>query len=115
MGMKLIVNKKILADNVIVYDNFFMKFFGLRFSKKLKNEAILFVNKKESRLNSIVDMFFVKFPLDVLWLDKNMKVVDKATLRTYTFRIPKRKAMYIVEIESGKTKEIRTGDKIKIE
>ena len=48
-------------------------------------------------------------------MDKNMKVVDKATLRPYMFKIPKRKAMYIVEIESGKTKEIRTGDKIKIE
>ena len=114
MGMKLIVNKKILANHVVVYDNFFMKFFGLRFSKKLKNEAILFVNKKESRLNSIVDMFFVKFPLDVLWLDKNMKVVDKATLRTYTFRIPKRKAMYIVEMEQGKGDKVNIRDRVDI-
>lgn len=63
----------------------------------------------------MVDMFFVKFPLDVLWLDKNMKVVDKATLRPCMFKIPKRKAMYIVEMEQGKCKDLKIGDKVKIE
>lgn len=112
--MDLICNKKVIVDNVIIYDNFLMKFFGLRFSKPLDNEAILFVSKKESKFNAIVDMFFVNFSLDVLWLDKDMEVVDKATLKPFQVRKPRQKAMHIIELEEGKGKDIKIGDKVEI-
>ena len=112
--MDLICNNKVIADNVIIYNNFFMKFFGLRFSKPLDDEAIVFVNKKESKLNTIVDMFFVNFSLDVLWLNKDMKVVDKATLKPFQIKKPKQRAMNIIELKEGKGKNIKIGDKVEI-
>ena len=114
MDIRLVSGKKIVARNVVIYENLLMKFFGLRFSSPLKDEAVVFVNKKESMINSVVDMFFVGFPLDILWLDKNMKVVDKAVMKPFQIKKPKEKAMYIVELKKGKANNLNIGDKIKI-
>lgn len=114
MGIKLVSGKKVITRNVVIYENIFMKFFGLRFSNPLKDEAVVFVNRRESRINSIVDMFFVGFPLDVLWLDKNMRVVDKAVMKPFQIRKPKQKAMYIIELKKGKADNLNIGDKLRI-
>ena len=71
-------------------------FKGLMFSKP-KN--LLFTLNNETRLGSIVHMFFVFYPIDVFWLDKNKKIIDKKlNLKPFQIAIPKYKAKYIVEI-----------------
>lgn len=77
---------------------FFSKLMGLMFSKR-KN--IVLILNKESRLNAIIHMFFVFYPIDVYWLDKNKKIVDqRKRVRPFTFAVPKNKAKYIVEIST---------------
>ena len=92
---------------------------GLMFSRKLQeNESVLLDISRESRLGASVHMLFVFFPIDVVWLDNEMKVVDIAkNLLPFTpFRMPRRKARYILEMTSGSTeeKEIRIGDLMKL-
>ena len=72
------------------------KFRGLMFSKP-KN--LIFVLDKETRYGAGVHMFFVFFPIDVYWFDKDKNLVDKRIhLKPFQIAIPKKKAKYVVEI-----------------
>lgn len=72
------------------------KFRGLMFSKP-KN--LIFELDKETRYGATVHMFFVFFPIDVYWLNKNKEIVDKKlNLKPFQIAVPKNKAKYIVEI-----------------
>ncbi len=54
-------------------------------------------------------MFFVIFPIDVLFLDKNRKVVDlKENFKPFTFYTPKAKAKYVIELPNGIIKKTNT-------
>lgn len=69
-------------------------------------------------------MLFMRFPIDVLWLDSAMRVVDMArdvppfdlrkpvTWRTYR---PGRDARYVVEIAVNKLPAVEIGDVIKFD
>ena len=61
-------------------------------------------------------MFFVFYPIDVLFLDKTKIIVDiKEHFRPFTFYKSRKKAMYAVELPHGIIKQTKTetGDKIK--
>ncbi|MEK6937130.1 MAG: DUF192 domain-containing protein [Nanoarchaeota archaeon] len=82
--------------NLIFCTSFFSKFKGLMFSKK-KN--LVLILKKESKFNAVIHMFFVFFPIDVFWLDKDKNIVDfRKRVMPFTIAVPKKKAKYIVEI-----------------
>ena len=60
-------------------------------------------------------MFFVFYPIDVLFLNKNKVVVDKKdNFRPFTFYKSKRKAAYAIELPYGTLNKTKTdiGDKI---
>jgi uncharacterized protein len=112
----IICKNKILADNIKYCNNIFSKSLGLRFRRRLKdNEALVFVNDKESYHESILDMLFVFFPIDVLWLDENKKVVDiRENVKPFSLFIrPKKPAKYVVELNKGTVKNIRINDTLK--
>jgi len=67
---------------------------GLMFSKK-KN--IIMVFNKEKRIP--LHMWFVFYPIDVLFLNKNKKIVEiKKNFRPFSFYTSKNKAKYVVEL-----------------
>ena len=85
------------------------------FSKSLKyNEALLIINNRESMIDSIAHMFFVFYPIAIIWLDSSKKVVDiKTRARPFTpFIKPKKPAKYILELPVGKAELIKIGDKL---
>ncbi len=92
-------NGKILSDNTKFCNTIFSKTKGLMFSKK-GNSAIL-VNSKESY--SGIHMFFVFYPLDIIWLNKDKIVVDiHKNVKPFTPLLkPKKKAKYILELPAG--------------
>ena len=99
--------------NVIIYKNFFNLLGGLRFSKK--KQPLLLVLNKETRFNTVIDTFFVFYSIDILWLDKNMKIVDfRKNVKPFTFKIPKKKAKYIIEF-SSRLNNVKIGEKVIIE
>lgn len=78
---------------------------GLMFSKK-KN--LMFVFNKETIIP--LHNFFVFFPIDVLFLDKNKKIVEiKKNFKPFSYYKPKNKAKYVVEIAKNK-KEYKIGE-----
>ena len=82
------------------------------FSKKT-NKALMFDFKKEKIIS--LHMLFVFYPIDVLFLNKDKKVVEiKENLKPFRFYTPKKKARYVVELLNGVVKSSRTtiGDSI---
>ena len=76
---------------------FWKKFRGLMFSKP-KN--LIFVLNRETRFGAIVHMFFVFYSIDIYWLDKNKKVIDKRiNFKPFRIAVPKSKAKYVVELK----------------
>ena len=77
-----------------VCKNVLSKARGLMFSRK---RNLMFVFDKEQRI--ALHMFFVFFPIDVLFLDKNKRIVEiKKDFKPFTFYKSKKKAKYVVEL-----------------
>ena len=82
---------------------------GLMLAKKIIDTGLIFVFKQEKIIT--LHMFLVFFPIDVLWLDHNKKVVDmKEHFKPFTIILSKRPALYIVELPDGVIK--KSGTKI---
>ena len=89
--------KTVIAADYRLCTSTLSKARGLMFSKE-KNLIFTFKNERIVALH----MMFVFFPIDLLFLDKNRKVVEiKKNFRPWTFYTPKKKGMYVIELKSG--------------
>ncbi|MEM3373871.1 MAG: DUF192 domain-containing protein [Candidatus Woesearchaeota archaeon] len=90
----LICKEKKILNNVIE------KAIGLMFSKPIKDKGYIFVFEKSQRVS--LHMFFVFFPIDVVFLDENKRVVEiKENFRPFTFYSSKNKIKFFIEIPQG--------------
>jgi len=98
-------NNKTLAQNTKLCKNNFSKARGLMFSKKPK--TLIFVFNKEKIIS--LHMFFVFYPIDVLFLNKNKKVVQlKENFKPFRIIIPTKPAKYIIELPNNTIKKTNT-------
>ncbi len=104
--------KKKIIGNVRHADGFFGNLRGLMFERQENFDyALVFELPRESRIGASVHMMFVFFPVDILFLDSQKKVVDKATLRPWILNYtPRLAAKYFVEIPKGLGGKISAGD-----
>lgn len=112
MKLYLEKNQKVVINNVKVADTFIGRLNGLMFKKSIERDFALVI----SPCNSI-HMFFMKFPLDVLFVDKNNKIVGvNKEIKPWRMSKLYPNASYVVEMSSGiiKEYEICIGDTIKI-
>ncbi len=94
---------------IIKCESFFSKAKGLMFSRKLKDSCLLFVFPNEKRIT--LHMFFVFFPIDVLFLNKDKEIVDlKQRLKPFTFYTSKKPAKYVLEMPLGSIKSLDKKD-----
>jgi len=106
--------KKILMKNVRFARNTLERTKGLMFEDKKKfNYALVFEFPRESQIGTSLHMLFVFFPIDVLFLNKEQKVVDKATLNPFIPNYtPKKAAKYVIEMPMGKAKGVKLGQRV---
>ena len=72
-------NGEILARRVVRCDSFLSRGRGLMFRRPLaEDEAYLFVLDRPSVIDAAIHMFFVSFPIAVIWLDEEGRVVHTA-------------------------------------
>lgn len=95
-------------------DTFLSKFVGLMFVKELDlDRGIILVDHEESRINSSIHMLFMNFDILVLWLDKNLVVVDKVLAKKWKpAYLPKLPAQYVLELHPTKFSEFSIGDQL---
>jgi uncharacterized membrane protein (UPF0127 family) len=98
----------VIAENIIIADKFWARMRGLMGKKELKyDEGLLLVPC------NAVHMMFMRFPIDVLFLDKDfvvVKIIDK--MRPWRTSPIVRGAYQVIELNAGtaKAKEIFAGD-----
>ena len=106
MVKNLVYNLNIIAE-IFIADTFIKRFSGFMFRKKPHYEAILI-----KPCNSI-HTFFMKFPIDVLFIDENMEVVKKIdNLKPGKIIMPQKKCKMVIEGKEGMFKNIKEGKKL---
>jgi uncharacterized membrane protein (UPF0127 family) len=103
-----------LADNVVRCDTFWKRGRGLMFRSSLGlDEVYLFVEGKESVAQTTIHMFFVFFPIAVIWLDRDKRVVDKVLARPFRpFYAPAGPAQYFVEGHPSLLDRVSAGEQL---
>ena len=93
-------------------DTYFKRLKGLMFKKNI-DYGLVFIIKAKSRFNSGIHTSFMKFNIDVYFLDENLKIFDIQTLKPWEKYTPSKKADYIIEFEENKMKnKLKKGDEI---
>ena len=91
---------------IIYADTFFKRFKGLM-GKRDFNNVLVFTNLTDSSIHTM----FMRFEIDVYFIDENMRVFDKTTLKPWRFYKPEKQAKYIIETKKGML-ELDVNDKI---
>ena len=96
-------------------DTFLTQLRGLMFRSRLSlDEGLVLVGTRDSRIDSSIHMFFVSFDLTVLWLNSDMKVVDKVLAKSWRpMYFSKQPAKYVVEIHPERWGDFEIGDEVK--
>lgn len=91
----------ILATNIKICDTPVKKAIGLMFSKKKEDFGLIFIFAREQIVS--LHMIFVFYPIDVLFLDKNNKIVDtKENFKPFSLLyIPKKPCLTVIELNNG--------------
>ncbi len=114
---KMLLNKtkKIkLIEKTKKADSFFKRFKGLMFSKK-PDYALIFDFGREVRIEGSIHMFFVFFPIDLVYLDEKKRVTEIVKgIKPFTLNFtPKKKARYLIEFPEQIIKnKINEGDEL---
>jgi uncharacterized protein len=93
-------------------DTFLTQLRGLTFRSRLsRDEGLVLVGTRDSRLDSSIHMFFVPFDLSVVWINSQMQVVDKILARSWRpAYFSKQPAKYVLEIHPERWGNFEIGD-----
>ncbi|MGD1995863.1 MAG: DUF192 domain-containing protein [Anaerolineae bacterium] len=106
-----------LLERVWRCDSFLCRLRGLTFRRGLaRDEGLLLVGKRESRVETAIHMFFVFFPIAAVWLDGEGKVVDARLARPFRpLYVPRRPARDILEGPPELLSRLRAGEYLRFE
>ncbi len=106
MAIKNISKKTVLCETHKVCRSFFSKAHGLMFSKNFFI-PLVFIFAKEQIVP--LHMWFVFFPIDVLFLDAHKHVVEiKEGFKPWTMYVPTAKAVFVIELPTGSIAKSKT-------
>lgn len=96
-------------------DGFLTRLRGLTFRRRLgADEGLLLVGRSENRAEAAIHMFFVFFPIGVLWLDRENRVVDKVVARPFRpYYAPQAPAIGVLECWPEVLNQVEIGDQIR--
>jgi uncharacterized membrane protein (UPF0127 family) len=113
------ISYKSLKTNQIIAtlkfgNSYFSKLKGLMFKKKLDYVFVLTLTKSKYRFLSSIHTLFMRFTIDIVFLDKSKAVFEIAQLSPWKLYIPKKPARYVLEMKEGsiETNQIAIGDKL---
>lgn len=102
-------NDRVIGGTIRIADTFISRFKGLMGVKKLdKGEGLL--------LNcSSVHCFFMKIPIDVVYLSGDYSVIDKETIKPWRVGKILRGVKYVLELPCGAADFVASGSKLVLE
>jgi hypothetical protein len=101
-----------IASDVKFCTTFLSRGLGLMCRRRIReNQAYIFVEPRESLTATAITMLFVFFPIGVIWLNSNRRVVDKTlALPWRLIYAPDRPARYYVEAHPAALERVEIGD-----
>jgi uncharacterized membrane protein (UPF0127 family) len=95
-------------------DTFLTQLRGLTFRRRLsRDDGLILVGRRDSRLDSSIHMLFVRFDLAVIWINADMKVVDKVLARPWRpAYFSKRPATFVLELHPDRWDEFNIDDTV---
>lgn len=87
---------------------------GLMFTAWIgPHEGLLMVQTSQDRINAAIHMFFMNYDLAVVWLNRELQVVDVQLARrwrpAYT---PAKPALYVLETHPDRISDFHIGDQV---
>jgi uncharacterized membrane protein (UPF0127 family) len=102
-------NSKFITGDMIIANSFIKRFLGYMFRTKPHHAAIMI-----TPCNSI-HTFFMKFEIDVIFLNEENKVIKKISrLKPRKIILPIKDTKYIIEGEKGIFECVKEGDVVSI-
>ena len=78
-----------------------------------RDEGLVLVGKRDSRLDSSIHMFFVSFDLAVIWINSKMQIVDKVLAKSWRpAYFSNEPAQYVLEVHPDRWDEFQIGDTV---
>lgn len=118
MNKKLIHKSKIILNEMKYASSIWDISKGLMFASKKKVKkgmCLVFPSKKNKKFQCSITMLFCFFSYEILFLDKDFKVVDKTILKPFKLSyIPKKPCKYVIESLPGMFDKIKIGDLVEI-
>jgi uncharacterized membrane protein (UPF0127 family) len=110
-----IENKNRRIDGILrikYCDTFLTQLRGFTLHPRLsRDEGLVLVGRRDSRLDSSIHMFFVSFDLAVIWINSDMQIVDKVIAKSWRpAYFSKQPAKYVLEVHSERWDEFQVGD-----
>jgi undecaprenyl-diphosphatase len=101
-----------IAAEVVYCNSFLRRGLGLMCRRPLKrDQAFIFIEGRESITATAITMLFVFFPIAVIWLNGDKRVVDKALARPWRLiYAPERPACYYIEAHPSALDKVEVGD-----
>lgn len=100
----MIYNNEQINIKITYANNFYKRFKGLMLKKDF-DDGLLFTNLKDSSIHT----FFMRFEIDVYFLNEKKYIFEKTSLKPWKFYKPKKQAKYILETRKNKLK-LKIGD-----
>ncbi len=87
---------------------------GFTFHPRLsRDEGLILVGRRDSRLDSSIHMLFVAFDLAVFWINSDMQVVDKVLARSWRpAYFSKKPAKYVLELHPERWEDYEIGETV---
>ena len=80
-----------------------------------RDEGLLLVFARDSRVDSSIHMLGVPFDLAVFWINSNLKVVDKVVAGAgKPAFFPKEPARYVLEVHASRIGEFEVGQTVEL-
>lgn len=92
--------------------NFFGRALGLMFRRRLEEGEGLLIEFSSLLKSCLIHSFFMRFTIDLIFVDSDMSVVDLMTLAPWKIYSPKRDCRWVLEVSEGTIEEntIELGD-----
>lgn len=103
--------KTVISDDAKEARSIHARIKGLMFTKK--PQTVVLVSPQRSIADSSIHMWFMRQPIDVIWLDPDLKAIDLyENAKPWALKIfrPKMSAKYVVECPVGTIKRTKTRD-----
>lgn len=94
-----------------VADTFFSRALGLMLRRSMPEDEGLLIKYSSLFKSYSITGWFMRFTLDLVFIDRDKKVVDQHVLKPWTNYTPKKECVWVLELNEGvATDKVHLGD-----